>query len=318
MNYSNLISTKWLKDYAKWLPLVQWLGWVIIVTLLAKIVWLWVLYFAAPTEFKPLPINAKPAVSSSQGVDVSALLNRNLFGSIKETPKQVAVVQETVAPTRLNLKLRGIYATDSPQKANAIIEDNRGQQAVYFVDEKLNVSGRVFLKEVFFDRVILETNGVREQLSLEKEEGAFITVSSSDAVSRDDDAEARSSDDGATQVEDKRANTRLTSRLNQYREQLLEDPKSVADVITGQPHFVDGELKGFSIQPGKDKRLFQELGLRRDDVVTSINGVALTNMQDAMTLMNEAQSLQELTIEIQRGDEQLSLLLNLNNNVGRE
>jgi len=87
-------------------------------------------------------------------------------------------------------------------------------------------------------------------------------------------------------------------------------------VISGRPHFVNGELQGFRIQAGKDKRLFQELGLRTGDVVTTINGVALTNMQDAMTLMNDAQSMQELNVEIQRGNEQLSLLLNLNEKVG--
>ena len=308
MNFSNLVSTKWFKDYANWLPIVQWTGWVIVVVLLAKMFWVWLLYFTAPTEFKPIQVAASPSANRSQNTDVSGILNINLFGALTKAPEKTVEIAEPEKVTRLNLKLRGIYAADTVPKANAIIEDGRGKQAVYFIDEKLNVSGRVYLRQVFVDRVVLENNGQRELLSLEKEEMPIQTVKSSTKK-----GERKSP---GKKVDDKRKNARLSKKLNNYRQKMLSDPKSVADVISGRPHFVNGELQGFRIQAGKDKRLFQELGLRTGDVVTTINGVALTNMQDAMTLMNDAQSMQELNVEIQRGNEQLSLLLNLNEKVG--
>jgi|GEM_PF-402049 len=310
MNFSNLVSTKWLNDYNKWLPYVQWAGWLVVVTLLAKIFWIWVLYFSAPSEFKPMQVNARPAASNTQGVDVNDLLRKNLFGDVVKVVEKAPEVETEKAPeTRLNLKLRGIYAADTREKANAIIEDNRGQQAVYFIDEKLNVSGRVYLRQVFANRIILETNGKTEQLTLEQKEMAITPSKTSSVVKKSDTNSVSKSN-----VQDKRKNQRLSRKLKSYKDKLLSDPKSVADVISGRPHFINGELKGFRISAGKDRRLFQELGLRESDLVTAINGVALTNMQDAMTLMNDAQSMTELNVEIQRGDEQLNLLLNLNEN----
>ncbi|TQV73919.1 type II secretion system protein GspC [Aliikangiella marina] len=312
MNFKNLASINWYKNYSNWLPFVQWLGWIIVVYVAAKIFWIWVLYFTAPSEPQPFQVNARPVAGNSQTVDINDVLKRDLFGSIVEAPQEEVVVEENVAPTRLNLKLRGIYAAQTKSKANAIIEDNRGKQAVYFIDDKLNVSGRVYLRQVFFDKVILETNGKREQLSLEKPELAITTSTKTNQI-RTSSKKGK----GEKRVDDKRSNTRLSQKLNSYRDKLLSDPKSVADVITGSPHMVDGELRGFKIRPGRDRRLFQELGLRNNDVVTAINGVTLDNMQDAMTLMSEAQSLQEVSVDIQRGNEQLSLLLNLSDKQGR-
>jgi len=79
---------------------------------------------------------------------------------------------------------------------------------------------------------------------------------------------------------------------------------------------VNGEMIGITISPGKDKRLFTQLGLRARDVITSINGISLSNPQNAMQLMSDIQNMQELEVEINRGNETISLLLNLNNKVG--
>ena len=305
MNFSNLKSTTWLKNYNNWMPLVQWGGGILVVFILSKMFWVWMSYFMAPGEFPPIKVTPVARVQSGNNIDVSKLVSMELFGSVvKEVPKEEVV--EEAPETSLNLKLRGIYAADTKDKANAIIEDGRGKQAVYFVDEKLEVSGRVYLRQVFFDRVILETNGRKEALRLETTE-LVDTV-----IKRSEEPRRAAPPSRKNKVEDKRSNQRISRQLNEYRDKFKNDPTSVSDVISGRPHFVDGELRGFKVSPGKDKRLFQELGLRRGDVVKSINGVALDNMQDAMTLMNDVQSIQDLSVEIERNGETLSLLLNLN------
>ncbi len=307
MNFSKLKSNTWLNNYSKWLPLVQWAGWIFVVLILAKIFWLWFDYFNAPTEFRPIKVKAVAASQSSAKININALTGLNLFGSTtKEAPKVKQPVRD--APeTKLNLKLRGIYAADTQKKANAIIEDDRGKQAVYFIDEKLKVSGTVYLRHVYIDRVMLETNGRDEILKLEVGE----LLASAPKL-----GEKKSGTSGKKKNIDKRSNQKLSRELHRYRNKLIDDPKSVSDAISGRPHFVDGELRGFKIAPGKDRGLFRDLGLQRGDVVTSINGTPLTNMQEAMTLMNDAQSIKELDIEIQRNNESLNLLLNLNEKVG--
>lgn len=300
MSFSSLKSGEWFKEYSNWLPLVQWAGWGFVVFLFAKVFWIWVLYFSAPTNIGPMNLGAIPTAKSQSHFDANKLRGMNLFGFVNKKP--VKKVQQNVTDTKLNLKLRGIFAADSIKKANAIIEDDRGKQAVYFINEKLKVSGRVFLREVYVDKVILETNGRKEALRLIKKKSPIVMIKGSN----------RKSTRTGKYTEDKRKDKKITRKLNSYRNKLQSDPRSVADVISGRPHFVNGELQGFRIQPGRDKRLFNEIGLRRGDIVKSINGVGLTNMQEAMALMKDVQSLKELNVEIQRGGEELSLLLNLN------
>lgn len=308
----------WLKNYSFWISPIQWLGWIIVVFILAKLFWIWVGYFTQPSEFKPVRVTSLSSKSnSSSKVQVNQLMKMELFGSlVKEEKVEVKPVVSDAKETKLNLTLRGIYAADEIKKANAIIEDGRGKQAVYFIDEKLDVGGRVYLRQVFVDRIILDNNGSDEKLTLDTQELPNMGFKSS---GKKEPRKKRNEDkfDQRKKVDDKRGNQRISRQLNEYKDKFQKDPSSVADVINGRPHFVDGELRGFSISPGKDKRLFQELGLKRGDVVTSINGVALNNMQDAMTLMNDVQSLTEVSVDIQRGNESLSLLLNLNEKVGR-
>ena len=317
MNFSQLKSMAWLKNYGAWIAPIQWLGWIIVVFILAKLFWIWVGYFTQPTEFKPVRVTALSSSNSNTKVQVNQLMKMELFGSlVKEEKVEAKPVVTDAKETKLNLKLRGIYAADEAKKANAIIEDGRGKQAVYFIDEKLDVGGRVYLRQVFVDRVILDNNGSDEKLTLDTQELPLIAPKQGGFKQS---RKKRNEDkfDQRKKVDDKRGNQRISRQLNEYKNKFQKDPSSVADVINGRPHFVDGELQGFSISPGKDKRLFQELGLKRGDVVTSINGVALNNMQDAMTLMNDVQSLTEVSVDIQRGSESLSLLLNLNEKVGR-
>lgn len=313
MNFSNIKSISWLKNYANWLPLLQWCSWIIAIFILAKIFWVWMMYFSSPTEFKPLKVASVTTSQLSKSTDINKLVALNLFGSVAVN-KPRETVQEEAPVTQLNLKLRGIYSSDERAKANAIIEDGRGVQSVYFVDEKLAVSGNVFLRQVMAEQVILETNGKREALRLDvdKLNGMTIRESSSGSLRESDSNE----DDEDSTVNDKRNDQRISQQLSEYKDKLLNDPKSVSDVIGGRPHFVDGELKGFSISPGKDRQLFKELGLQNGDLVTSINGISLTNMNDAMALMNDAQAIQDLNIEIERDGESINLLLNLTDKVG--
>lgn len=316
MNFSNIKSITWFKNIANLLPLMQWGGWVLAVFLLAKIFWLWMMYFTAPSEFKAIKVTPL-AVSQSnpQTADINKIIGFNLFGSVVVN-KPVKTIQVDDAPvTQLNLKLRGIYSSDEKTKANAIIEDGRGIQAVYFVGEKLSVSGNVFLRQVQADKVILETNGKMEtlRLDIDKIVGLNIREDSSGLIN---EIEGNEELEEESLINDMRNDQKISQQLNDYKNKLMDDPKSVSDVIGGRPHFVDGELKGFSITPGRDPKLFKELGLRNGDLVTSINGISLTNMNDAMALMNDAQSIQDLNIVIERDGESINLLLNLNDKVG--
>lgn len=306
MNFSNLKTKDWSKNYQNWLPFTEWVVGILVVFILAKLFWLWFLYFFS-TNLTTTSINSIRPLQTTQDrstnkTNIQPLLAMNLFGSIAVDEPEETV---TEAPeTRLDLKLRGIYSAENPEKANAIIENGRGRQAVYFIDEQLeDVMGRVFLREVYYDKVIIETNGKKETLKLDENELL------AELVNKDSSRPIASNLN--KRIEDKRNNAELNEKLGNYREQFLDDPKSIMDIVKGRPHFVEGELRGFMVSPGKDRRLFKELGLKRGDIITAVNGIAFTSMQDAMQLMNEAQSIENMDVEIQRGDETVSLLLSL-------
>jgi len=298
----------WSKNYSNWLPVIQWSGWLLITVILAKLFWVVTLHITTPdVSNQTISVNSKSSQSQSRkSTDVSALVNRHLFGNSEAAP--VAIVEDVVeVETRLNLKLKGTYAADNRSHSNSIIEDSKGTQAVYFIDDKLEVPGRVFLRQVYLDRVILETNGRKEVLRLKDELPQMTKAQDKKLIGK------KKSDN---RVEDKRKNQQISRSLNKYKKQLLDDPLSLVGLVNYQPKMVNGEMVGITISPGKDKRLFTQLGLRSRDVITSINGVSLSDPQNALQLMSDIQDMQELQIEINRGKETISLLLNLNNKAG--
>jgi len=208
----------WSKNYSNWLPVIQWTGWILITMILAKLFWLVTLHITSPDVSKQtISVNVRSAQSQSRkSADVSALVNRHLFGSTETAP--VAVEEDVVeVETRLNLKLKGTYASQNKSHSNSIIEDGQGKQAVYFIDDKLKVSGRVFLRQVYLDRVIIETNGQKEVLRL-KDDLPQMTKAKGQTKKL---SGARKS---ANRVEDKRKNLQISRSLNKYRKQLLDDP----------------------------------------------------------------------------------------------
>jgi len=293
------------KDYSAWLPVIQWSGWIFIVVILAKLFWLVTLHIMLPDVS-----NQKAAVgqisrnqgASIQKLDINNLVNRHLFGAANVQAPQDEVV-EVERETRLKLTLKGIYSADIKDHSNAIIESDKGKQEVYFIDEKLNVPGRVYLRQVYMDRVILETNGIREVLRLKD----VIPNSVKSASSNKSKLKSLQK----KKVQDKRKNQQITRSLNKYRDQLQNDPLSLVGLVNYKPKLKDGEMIGIEISAGKDKRLFTQLGLRPRDVITSINGVSLSDPQNAMQLMGDIQNMQELQVEIDRSGSPISLLLNL-------
>lgn len=307
LSTDNILS--WSKNYANWLPAIQWSGWLLITVILAKLFWVVTLHITgSDVSQQTISVNSQLSLSQSRkSTDVSGLVSRHLFGNAEVAPVVENVVEEVEVETRLNLKLKGTYAADNQSHSNSIIEDDKGKQAVYFIDDKLKVSGRVFLRQVYSDRIILETNGRREVLRLQDDVPQLEKAKGNELVSKSKNSK---------RVDDKRKNQQISQSLNKYRKQLLDDPLSLAGVIKYQPKMVNGQMIGITISPGKDKRLFTQLGLRARDVVTSINGVDLSNPQNALQLMSDIQNMHELEVSINRGNETINLLLNLNDKVG--
>ena len=92
---------------------------------------------------------------------------------------------------------------------------------------------------------------------------------------------------------------------------LQQQPANFTDFISVAPHSADGELLGYRVSPGKKPALFQAAGLQNGDVITDINGLNLTDPQQAVEAMGELRGAQSLQITVSRDNDLLTLFLEL-------
>ena len=224
-------------------------------------------------------------------LDLASIKRLNLFGDLSAEPiKEQQVIDAPV--TKLNLTLTGVVASTIKAQGAAIIE-NSGKQETYGLGEK--VSGtRATLKEVYADRVIIQNGPTNETLML----------------------------DGMDYSKPQSPGPAKIERAAQYRRTLSEDaleasrelqqaPANFTDFIAIFPHRPSGELEGYRVSPGKNPALFKAAGLIDGDIVTEINGLDLTDMQQSLEAMNALKQLQSLQMTISREGDLLTIYLDI-------
>jgi general secretion pathway protein C len=230
----------------------------------------------------------------------------NLFGKYEPNKPVAAPVQPAVVPeTRLNLKLRGVFASEDKTAARAIIADSRENEDSYSIGSPL--PGGAILNEIFPDRVILEHNGQLETLRLPSDEvdesgpGPTSTARESSVDTTQGSPMVPGRDTGSANLEEASASTPDNAALlGQYRQALMNDPNSVMGLVNVQPYQKDGELVGYRVRPGKDRALLQRFGLRSGDIVTAVNGVPMNNPVKALEVLRDLSAASQLTVDIER------------------
>lgn len=242
----------------------------------------------------------------SKTFDLQVVINADLFGSadtvIEEQPEEIS------APvTRLNLKLRGVYASEE-DFATAMIEHNR-KQDVYRTGSSLPGASGLTLYRVLADRVIMSRNGKYETLFIEDFDGSTPSGNTQfrprPAANRTQPAviPAQSSSNERNVV-DLTRNAQVTAQLLELREN-IEDPSALSDLVTMSPVNNDQGFQGFKLAPGKNRQLFGALGLRRNDVVTEVNGISMTDASSALTVLDQLQTAEEINLTVQRGNREV-------------
>lgn len=285
----------------KALPASTWRAVVIAIALiwvchsLAQLVWI---VFSAPQLPAP-KVLAMPSTSESSvqnyKVDLSVLQAAQIFGDGVEgelAEEATAVVQsnvdEDVEKTKLNLKLAGVVASTDQAASSAVISTG-SQQHIYQVDDKLPAGTNVTLAKVLSDRVILNNNGNFEALWLYTD--ADFKVNYAYSNSGKDEAES-----------DKNRASQDTIRTKLRPSQV---PKNLSEVVRFSVHREEGQMVGFRIRPGKKRELFQQMGLRANDVVTSVNGIPIDSPQAIRDNYQQLKTATSADLEVQRGEETL-------------
>lgn len=240
----------------------------------------------------------------------SQIARLHLMG--KASPEDSTVVADKDAPdTTLNLTLSGVLALGAGE-GYAIIQNESKKHKFYQIDEE--VSSGVILHSVFANYVLLSRSGRTEKLSLPK--ASTNGLNSNETPSRTLKTSLRRPPKVTPSVrsDPPASNQPGEASLATLKSQLTKNPSSLAKYISisSANDEKTGEFIGYKVKPnGNSSALFDELGLMENDVVTSINQVALDNPNKATQAFQKLVSSSELQMTVMRAGSEITLLHNL-------
>lgn len=88
--------------------------------------------------------------------------------------------------------------------------------------------------------------------------------------------------------------------LEQIRKEMAQNPQSVLKYIRLSQVSNDGKIEGYRVNPGKDRKLFDSVGLKPGDIATSLNGIDLTDPAAMSSLWKNMSEMTELNLTVQR------------------
>jgi general secretion pathway protein C len=216
------------------------------------------------------------------------IINQNLFGqytnNTNNTQNSNIINQpaiENLKETQLTLLLKGTVSGNNGPPSLAIISNNSDEEKVYSINDL--VAPGISLHSVYADQIIIDNNNELEVLKLPKE-----LVENTPTVIRNSRVNKRTS---VTQI-----SKTAIAPLNQFGTKL-------ADTIRPTPYFSDGAQLGYRVYPGSNRKQFMSLGLLSGDLITNVNGTALNDAQKAMTIFQEIENENQVSLTIIRNNE---------------
>lgn len=237
--------------------------------------------------------NANDAIKSQQQA-FRSLTGAHLFG-VAET-KKAAPKTTVVTETKLNLVLKGVLAADPMHMASAIIAKSaNGKEEIYGINDK--IPGGITLKEIHPDHVILERKGRLEILRMIKDKDSNQILSSSNGAQPVTSTSTISSSASKT--------------LKNIRSNLMSDPTSFRKYALPVVVRENGQQVGYRLQPQQNSDLLTQAGIEPSDVITSINGKKLNNMQSSISALKELRSASSVRITVKRNGTEVPLDIKL-------
>ncbi|RLA06399.1 MAG: type II secretion system protein GspC [Gammaproteobacteria bacterium] len=253
----------------------------ILTILLAKQVAVFLWSFAPNTDYTLTNSTGKQNKTTNANQNK---LDFNIFGvTIKTKPAIATAKKPAKAPvTKLNLTLKGIIAATPMKKSMAIvISGNTNQELVYSVGDIL--PGNVKLYEVYADRIIIDRQGIKETLYLPSYNTVAINTKKKPVV----------------KLTEKKV---LSMTPKDLRKELMKKPEDITKYAVASPQFHKGKLLGYKIKMKKYQTLLEQQGLTKNDIITSINGIKLSNQKNGLKILSQLTNAAVLNLTIKRGD----------------
>ncbi len=202
-----------------------------------------------------------------------------LFG--KPAVKQVSVEVIDQAPeTKLNYKLRGVYFSEEPKLAAAIVELRANHSQHFRIDDEL--ADNITISMIGRDHILINRYGKIERLNLEKPK-----VSSSNSSRK---ASARTSNNPV-------ASTKL---LQSYKKRYVSNPLALAKRFQAIPVQENGSNIGFRLKALRGESLLKKLNFNENDVFIKINGISLDKPFQALDALKSLATADAVSVTIRR------------------
>ncbi len=227
--------------------------------------------------------------ATTKAVDTATILKNNLFDPSSRGRATEPVVRETRAPTtttsRSNLKLFG--TVDGGDNPLALIESG-GKVKIFGIGDDIPGGGEL-LSVSRNEAIVGNADGSQSKLTIVKPEIAATGTTRTATGTGIRSLGGNRWSVARTEVEKARSN------LNQ----LLKSARM-------EPNIVNGRTEGFVVKMVRPKSLLAQLGIRRGDTVTRVNGVELNSPEKALQIFQQLREAKRLSVDLKRGNKNLT------------
>lgn len=279
---------------------------------LATTAWHFVSGPVQSAEQQPVAGIQRSGSGTTAAVDIQRIIGANIFGDVSAAPVEEKVVQPTNQPakeTRLPLTLLGVFKAEHPEDSAAIVAQKGKAGLRYAIGQTM--PGNAELVEVYSDYIILRRAGVRETLRFPKSDKMISSVdatsSSRGASSRTGNPAPRAARSAKITPPNRRgasSNRQLPTSTKelvaQYRDKLSEDPAGTLNSIGVTP-VAAGDAQGYKLGQLASSPYLRNTGLQSGDVLLSVNGQAVGDIQLDQLRINNVLSEGSARLEIMRG-----------------
>jgi len=262
---------------------VTWTGNLVLVAMVLVLGWqLGPLTWQLAWQQAPVPsiYQGQSPGSRAEAAPPVQLDQLDLFGAARDEGPVAQVISNTAPKTNLQLVLEGVVVGAQRKDSGAIVADNQGDGKYYKVGDTL--PGQAKLVAVESHRILLRRNGRIEALP-------FVDRSSE---------QSQPSQGGIT------ASATPGQVFQEASSELAKNPQAALQSAGLRPAR-PGQASGY-VYDGSNPML-SSLNLKKGDVILSINGHDLGEIQQDRQLMEQWYRSGQLQIEVERGGAQFTI-----------
>ncbi len=266
-----------------------------------------------PAAAGPLSIETPKAGENDYEAPVDEIVSRNLFGAVikeeTEAPDVAAGDTSEIEETSLRLELIGIVyeSEDNPLNFATIKNLTEQETDLYRKDSEITANAKV--ERIEKDRVLLIRNGVLEELRFPNKASAKVTdkpqhVHAARPGNKGRGKGQNRNNDIAEGIEE------VAPGEYRLKRDAIKDalaPDNLANILTQARTIpnrkrVEGKtvIDGFRIYRIRPDSVFDKLGLQNGDIIKSINGQYLDNLDTALNMLQTLRTQDKFSLDIER------------------